>query len=265
LNVYCGLDWAENHHDIALVNEAGELLAKQRITDDAAGYKILLDLLAAHGDTPHAPIPVAIETSHGLLVATLRTGTRQIYAVNPLSAARYRDRHALSGKKSDHGDALVLANILRTDMAAHRPLPQDSELARAITVLARAQQDAVWARQQIANQVRSLLRYYYPAALQAFLCKQNGLTREDARVILTLAPTPARAAKLTTTQLQSTLRRAGRSRGIEAEAARLKEIFRAKLCPAPPGRRGCHGDAVVIPVAATGRRMHGSRPTRRSR
>jgi transposase len=205
LNVYCGLDWAENHHDIALVNEAGELLAKQRITDDAAGYKILLDLLAAHGDTPHAPIPVAIETSHGLLVATLRTGTRQIYAVNPLSAARYRDRHALSGKKSDHGDALVLTNILRTDMAAHRPLPQDSELAQAITVLARAQQDAVWARQQIANQVRSLLRYYYPAALQAFLGKQNGLTRGDARVILTLAPTPARAAKLTTTQLQSAL------------------------------------------------------------
>lgn len=52
-------------------------------------------------------------------------------------------------------------------MAAHRPLPQDSELARAITVLAHAQQDAVWARQQIANQVRSLLRYYYPAALAA--------------------------------------------------------------------------------------------------
>ncbi|MET4590589.1 IS110 family transposase [Arthrobacter sp. 754] len=233
MNVYCGLDWAENHHDIALVNEAGELLAKQRITDDAAGYKALLELRAEHGDNPRAPIPVAIETSHGLLVATLRTGTRQIYAVNPLSAARYRDRYALSGKKSDHGDALVLANILRTDMAAHRPLPQDSELARAITVLARAQQDAVWARQQIANQVRSLLRYYYPAALQAFLCKQNGLTREDARVILTLAPTPARAAKLTTTQLQSALRRAGRSRGIETEAAKLKEIFRANYARHP--------------------------------
>jgi hypothetical protein len=169
---------------------------------------------------------VALETSHGLLVATLRTGTRQVYAVNPLSAARYRDRHAVSGKKSDHGDALVLANILRTDMAAHRPLPRDSDLARAIAILARAQQDAVWARQQVANQVRSFLRYYYPAALQAFLGKQNGLIRADSRVILALAPTPARAAKLTTTQLQSALRRAGRSRGIEAEAARLKEIFR---------------------------------------
>ena len=208
-------------------------MAKQRITDDAAGYKILLDVLAEHGDTPQTPIPVAIETSHGLLVATLQTGARQIYAVNPLSAARYRDRHAVSGKKSDHGDALVLANILRTDMAAHRPLPRDSELARAITVLARAQQDAVWARQQIANQVRSLRRYYYPAALQAFLGKQNGLTREVARAILTTAPTPARAAKLTTTQLQSALRRSGRSRGIEAEAARIKEIFRGTYARHP--------------------------------
>ncbi|WP_405476489.1 IS110 family transposase [Paenarthrobacter ilicis] len=225
MNVYCGLDWAENHHDIALVNDAGELLAKLRINDDVAGYRLLLDLLAEHGDTPQDPIPVAIETSQGLLVATLRAGTRKVYAVNPLSAARYRERGALSGKKSDHGDALVLANILRTDMAAHRPLPQDSELARAIAVLARAQQDAVWARQLIANQVRSLLRQYFPAALLAFLCKQNGLTRDDARFILALAPTPARAAKLSISKLESALRRSGRSRGIEAEAGRLSAIF----------------------------------------
>lgn len=61
-----------------------------------------------------------------------------------MAAARYRDRHSVSRKKSDSGDALVLANILRTVMHAHRPLPQDVELACAIAVLARAQQDAVW-------------------------------------------------------------------------------------------------------------------------
>jgi hypothetical protein len=67
----------------------------------------------------------------GLLVAALRQSTRQVFAINPMAAARYRDRHGVSRKKSDPGDALVLANILRTDMAMHRPLPQDSELARA--------------------------------------------------------------------------------------------------------------------------------------
>ncbi|MFF2468409.1 IS110 family transposase [Streptomyces mirabilis] len=136
--IYCGIDWAEKTHDVALVNDAGELLAKRRITDDAAGYTILLDLLAEFGDTEDNPIPIAIETSRGLLVAVLRTGIRQVYAINPMAAARYRHRTSVSRKKSDPGDALVLANILRTDMHVHRPLPGDTDLGRAIAVLARA-------------------------------------------------------------------------------------------------------------------------------
>lgn len=168
LTIFCGIDWAERHHDIALVDDTGTLLAKARITDNTAGYNKLLELLAEHGDSPDTPIPVAIETSHGLLVATLPAGNRKVFAINPLAASRYRDRHGVSRKKSDPCDALVLANILRTDMAMHRPMPADSELAQAITVLARAQQDTVWSRQQIANQVRSMLRKYYPAALLPF-------------------------------------------------------------------------------------------------
>ena len=189
--IYCGIDWAERTHDVALVDDSGQLLAKRHNTDDAVGYKILLDLLAEYGDTEAAPIPVAIETSRGLLVAALRTGKRQVFAINPMAAARYRDRHSVSRKKSDPGDALVLANIPRTDMHAHRPLPDDSDLARAIAVLARAQQDATWSRQQTANQLRSLLRKYYPAALDAFANWSNGLCRPEARELLRLAPTPS--------------------------------------------------------------------------
>jgi Transposase len=68
---------------------------------------------------------VAIETPRGLLVACLRAG-RAVYPVNPMAVARYRDRHSVAGRKSDKGDAAVLANVLRTDMHAHRPLPADS-------------------------------------------------------------------------------------------------------------------------------------------
>ncbi|GAA0270925.1 IS110 family transposase [Streptomyces polychromogenes] len=225
--IYCGIDWAERTHDIALVDDSGQLLAKRHITDDAAGYKVLLDLLADHGDTEESPIPVALETSRGLLVAVLRTGKRQVFAINPMAAARYRDRHSVSRKKSDPGDALVLANVLRTDMHAHRPLPQDSDLARAVAVLARAQQDATWNRQQIANQLRSLLREYYPAALTAVESWKNGLCRPEAHELLKAAPTPAKAARLTRTQLQAALKRAGRQRGIAADAERLREVFRA--------------------------------------
>lgn len=79
--IYCGIDWAEKTHDVALVDDSGQLLAKRHITDDAAGYKILLDLLAEYGDTEDSPVPVAIETSRGLLVAVLRTGKRQVFAI----------------------------------------------------------------------------------------------------------------------------------------------------------------------------------------
>ncbi|MFE5828608.1 transposase, partial [Streptomyces erythrochromogenes] len=141
--VFCGVDWAEDHHDIALVDAGGQQVAKVRIGDDAAGFAQLMAVLAEHGDSEDAPIPVAIETSRGLLVACLRVTGRPVFSINPLAVARYRDRHSVARKKSDAVDAAALANILRTDMAAHRPLPADSELVQAIAVLARAQQDAV--------------------------------------------------------------------------------------------------------------------------
>jgi hypothetical protein len=52
-----------------------------------AGYQLLLDLLAEHGDAEDDPIPIAIETSRGLLVAGLRQGKRKVFAINPMAAA----------------------------------------------------------------------------------------------------------------------------------------------------------------------------------
>jgi transposase len=227
MDVYCGIDWAEDHHDVALAGGDGQLLARRRISDDAAGLAALLDLLAEHGDSPEAPVPVAIETPRGLLVACLRATGRQVYPVNPMAVARYRDRHSVSGRKSDHGDSVVLAHVLRTDMDMHRPLPADSELAQAIAVLARAQQDAVWDRTTAHNKLRSHLREYYPAFLAAYATAKGGIMRPGARAVLAAAPTPADAATLTLTQLRGLLKKAGRSRGIDTEAARLREAFRA--------------------------------------
>jgi transposase len=228
MDVYCGIDWAEDHHDIALVDRDGRLLARRRISDDAAGLAQLLGLLAEHGDTPEDPIPVAIETPRGLLVACLRAAGRTVYPVNPMAVARYRDRHSVSGRKSDHGDSVVLAHVLRTDMDMHRPLPADSELAQAIAVLARAQQDAVWDRTTAHNKLRSHLREYYPAFLAAYATAKGGIMRPDARAVLAAAPTPADAATLTLTQLRGLLKKAGRSRGIDTEAARLLDAFRTE-------------------------------------
>jgi len=227
MNVQCGIDWAEGHHDIAVVDDTGKLLAKRRISDDAEGVAVLLGVLADCGDSKEDPIPVAIETPRGLLVATLRASGRPVYAINPFSASRYRDRHSASGRKSDHGDAMVLANVLRTDRDAHRPLPADTELAQAITVLARAQQDAVWDRQQLTNRLRSLLKDYFPAALAAFHGRRDGLAEREARAVLTAAASPTKAAQLTRPQLQRLLVGAGRQRYLQREVERLRDIFRA--------------------------------------
>jgi transposase len=234
MDVYCGIDWAEDHHDIALADRDGKLLARRRISDDPAGLAQLLDLLAEHGDSAEDPIPVAIETPRGLLVAALRATGRTIYPINPKAVARYRDRHSIAGRKSDHGDSFVLASVLRTDIGMHRPLPADSELAQAIAVLARAQQDAVWDRGQAHNKLRSHLRGYFPGFLAAFADARGGIIRPEARVILAAAPTPAAAAALTLTQLRALLKKAGRSRGIDTEATGLRDAFRVPQMHQPP-------------------------------
>lgn len=225
LAITCGIDWAENHHDVALVDETGKLVAKRRISDDAEGYRRLLDLLAQAGESPEDPIPVAVETARGLLISCLRTTGRAVYSINPMAVARYRERHRVTRAKSDHADAMVLANILRTDADAHRPLPTDTELVQAVAVLARAQQDAVWHRGQLSNQLRSHLKQYFPAALAAFQVRGVGLDSREARAVLVVAPDPTSAAKLTTSRLSTVLRKAGRQRNIDAWAQRLHGIF----------------------------------------
>ncbi len=244
MNAYCGIDWAESHHDIAVVDDAGNLLASRRIGDDLTGLHKLLDVLAEHGDTVTDPIPIAIETPRGLLVASLLGTGHEVYAINPMAAARYRDRHTVSRKKSDAQDASVLANILRTDRHEHRPLPNDSELARAIAVLARAQQDAVWNQLDQTNKVRAVLREYYPAALLAFP-ETKALNSATARILLRAAPTPAKAASLTPRRIEQLLRKAGRTRNLDAEVRRLHRRLHSNEMRMPRAVEGAYGTQLT--------------------
>ncbi|PSR70268.1 IS110 family transposase [Nocardia sp. MDA0666] len=221
------MDCAEGHHDSAIVAPDGTLVAKKRIGDDPTGFAELTQLLADAGDTAENPIPVAIETPRGLMVAALRASCRPVYAINPMAVARYRERHSMARAKSDHVDAMILANILRVDAHLHRRLPGDSERAQAISVLARAQQDAVWRRAKASNELRSLLREYFPAFLTVFAGKSaTNLAKSEARAVLAIAPTPAHVVKLTKTRIAAALRRAGRQRGIDTLAAEILDGLR---------------------------------------
>jgi transposase len=218
-----------------VVDGDGRVVARRRVDNDASGFAQLLTLLAEAGDTAEHPIPVAMETDRGLWVAALRATGRAIYPVNPLAASRYRARYAVSGAKSDATDAVLLTNILRTDADAHRVLPADTELAQAIRVLARAHQDAVWSRQQMGNQIRDLLKDFYPGALAAFAdLPEGGLARRDARIILAAVPTPAQAATLTSARLRRLLIKAGRKRYLDRDADRLRAIFADTYLHQPP-------------------------------
>ncbi|MGJ0119911.1 IS110 family transposase [Williamsia sp. MIQD14] len=227
MSIYCGIDWASDHHDVAVVDEHGTPIVTRRIANDAAGVSQLLETLhdAGRGE---ADVPVAIETDHGLLVASMVAAGLPVYAINPLAAARYRTRHAVSGAKADVTDAIVLANIVRTDLHAHRPLPADSELAKAIRVLARAHQDAVWSRIAMGNKITALLGEYFPAAVAMVAMLSGGLTRCDVRTILRRAPTPTIAATLTPARLRGLLVKAGRERYIATHAASLRTILSTK-------------------------------------
>jgi transposase len=224
---FCGIDWAEAHHDVAIIDGDGQLVAKKRITDDPTGFADLVELLTVAGDSAEDPIPVAIETPRGLLVAALRATERAVYAINPLAVARYRERHSVARAKSDHADAMTLANILRVDAHMHRRLPADSELCQAIAVLARAHQDAIWRRTKAHNELRSLLRDFFPTFLATFSGRFSlGIASAEARAVLAIAPTPAAAAKLSVSRIAAALRRAGRSRRIDQAAAELQAALR---------------------------------------
>jgi transposase len=111
----CGIDWSEAQHDVAILDDQARVIARARVTDDAAGFGQLLELLAEHGDGEPMPIEIAIETDKGLFVAALTAAGFTLFPINPRSAARYRERHGQGGGKSDRGDAVMLANILCTD------------------------------------------------------------------------------------------------------------------------------------------------------
>jgi len=226
--IYVGDDWAEAHHDFCIIDEAGKVLGKRRVPEGLAGVSQLHALVAAHAEEP-AQVVIGIETDRGLFVQALIAAGYQVFAINPLAASRYRERHSTSGAKSDPGDAKVLAELVRTDRHNHRPVAGDSELAEAVKVLARAHQSLIWVRQRQLNTLRSTLREYYPAALVAF----EDLAHGDALGVLDRAPTPAQGAHLDLPAIQSALKRGGRKRNIAARAREIRAALRSEQLAAP--------------------------------
>lgn len=244
MRVFVGHDWAQGHHDLFVENEAGDRLGSVRVPDGVEGVRRAHELIAAHVDDP-GEVTVATETDRGLFVAALVAAGYRVIAVNPMSTSRYRERLSTSGAKSDPGDARVLAELARVDAHLHRPITGDSDLADAVQALARGHQSMIWTRQRQTNQLRSTLREFYPAALEAF----DDLASGDALAVLAIAPTPARGRTLSLSKIASALCRGGRQRRIDARAAEIQTALRTEQLQAPPLVADAMGATVKALVA----------------
>jgi transposase len=242
MTVFVGDDWAEAHHDIHVMNDVGERLAARRLLEGLEGITAFHELVAGLVDDP-SEVVIGIETDRGMWVQALIAAGYTVYAINPLSVSRYRDRHNVAGAKSDPGDAKVLADLVRTDSHNHRPIAGDSDAAGAIKVLARAHQNLIWDRTRHTNRLRNDLREYFPAALVAF----DDLAHPDALAVLAKAPNPADAARLSIPQIRACLKRGGRQRYLDRRATEIQAALRAPQLAAPA--------AITTAFAATTRAL----------
>jgi transposase len=246
MRLFVGDDWAEDHHDVELMDEAGKVLVKRRLPEGAAGIAQLHGLVGAYlGEEPdEAQVVIGIETDRGPWVAALAAAGYLVFAVNPLQAARFRERHGVSGAKSDAGDAHVLADMVRTDSHQLRPVAGDSPEAEGTKVLARTHKTMIWERTREVQRLRHQLREYFPAALEAF----EDLDAPEALELLAKAPEPARAAKLTRAQVSAALKRAGR-RNITERATTVLAALRGEQLGQPEILAAAYAAAVRSLIA----------------
>jgi len=245
--LFVGDDWAEDHHDVEVVDESGRRLVRRRLPEGVAGMAALHGLIADYlpDEAEASDVVVGIETDRGPWVTALVAAGYQVYAVNPMQAARYRDRYSTSGAKSDRGDAHVLAELVRLDRAHHRQVAGGSDLSEAVRVLARSHQNLIWTRQRQTNQLRSMLREFYPAALQAFA----DLAGRDALAVLAAAPTPAAGRALTVESITELLRRSGRKRYLASTAATIHTALQTEQLSALPAVAQAFGASTRALVA----------------
>jgi len=251
--LFVGDDWAEDHHDVEVMDEAGRRLSKATLPEGIAGITRLHAMIAAQLDpdgdldAQAGQVLIGIETDRGPWVQALIAAGYQVYAVNPLQAARYRERHSVSGAKSDPADAHLLADMVRTDHHQLRVVADDSELAEAVKVVTRGHKTLIWERTRHTLRLRSALREYFPAALAAF----EDLTAADTLELLAKAPDPASAARLSTTQIAAALKRARRQHR-DRRAGEIQAALRTPQLGQPPLVAVAYAATVRAQVAILG-------------
>lgn len=188
--MFVGWDWASETHDITVMDAAGDTVARWALRHDEASIDAALARLAIYGQP--AELPVAIETTSGLIVDRLLAAGHQVVPIHPNAFNAARPRWGASRAKSDPGDSFKLADYLRTDGHRLRRLqPLDTATAE-LQALSRMRDDHAEAKVAVTNQLTALLGRHWPGATAIFA----RLDSEIALAFLDDYPTPAAAARL---------------------------------------------------------------------
>ncbi|MGH2478131.1 MAG: IS110 family transposase [Ktedonobacteraceae bacterium] len=211
---FCGIDWADAHHDALSIDEQGRQLGSIRVAHTPEGLSQLdayLERIAGPGGKDE--LACIIETTHGLLIAHLLEQGWAVYPVNPRTVER---RRAPSGAKTDIIDAYLLAKTGRADFQDLRRLNPDSEQIQELKTLTRDQDGLVQMQTRLVNQLTACLKAYYPVALEAFGKVQQPSTLAFLRAYPTL-----QAARAASGEELATLLKQARYPGARQKAEAL--------------------------------------------
>jgi len=199
---YVGIDWADQHHDVLVIDEKGRKAGSLRIDHNPQGFaKLNTFLEQIIGAAPKEQVACIIETTHGLLIAHLLETGWPVYPVNPRTVDR---RRAASGAKTDTIDAYLLAKTGRSDLADLHRLTPDSEKMTELKMLTRDQDALIRIQTRLVNQLTACLKAYYPVALELFAKLQQKCTLS----FLQTYPTPKDAIAASREQIKEVLKSA---------------------------------------------------------
>jgi transposase len=199
---FCGIDWANDHHDALSIDEQGQPLGSIRVAHTPEGLSQLdayLERIAGPGGKEQ--VACIVETTHGLLIAHLLEQGWAVYPVNPRTVER---RRAPSGAKTDLIDAYLLAKTGRADFADLRRLNPDSEQIQELKTLTRDQDGLVQMQTRLVNQLTACLKAYYPVALELF----GKMQQPSTLAFLRAYPTLQAARSASVEELAATLKQA---------------------------------------------------------
>lgn len=162
-----GIDWADDHHDVALQPLDGSdpsTIEMQRLPHTPDAIARWLAALATR--FAGRPVGIAVETSRGPLVhALLEAPFVTLYPVNPRSLKRFREVFSPNGAKDDVPDARLLLTLLvrhRDHLRAWHPADPNTRELRALCEYRRA---AVELQTQLTQRLQATLKEYFPQAL----------------------------------------------------------------------------------------------------